>query len=109
MKRLAALVLVSLSITGCGYKKWSKPVGAFSTSAAPALTQVYTPYTSANDIHLLVSEAELVDHYASKGYTPGEIQDFISSADQKVRQTAIAVLNSYASMVGNIGGFSGGD
>lgn len=102
MKRLVALVFLSLAVTGCGYKKWSKPVGAFSTSAAPALTQVSAAYTSANDVHLLVREAELVDQYTAKGYTPGEIQDFISPDSLKARQAAIGVLNSYASLVGDL-------
>jgi hypothetical protein len=40
MKHLAILAVLSLSVTGCGYKKWARPVGDFSTSTAPALARL---------------------------------------------------------------------
>lgn len=98
--RIAPLFAFLILLTGCtGYGPWAKKVGMFSASAAPALSQTSTAYTSANAIHTLQEESVLVGQYAQKGYHPGELEPFISDSDLKSRMSAIAALNEYVDLL----------
>lgn len=94
------LLFLSILLTGCGYAKWSKPIISFSNTSAPALVDVQQVYTTVNSVHVLEQEAILVDKYATQGYQPGQIVDFLPSEQLKIRVDNIKNLNNYVTTIG---------
>ena len=100
MKKLCLLSL--LFLTGCGYTNWSTSVTSWATAATPELTTVSNSYSSSNNIHMLAQQSDLVNQYATSGFQPGQIQDFISGNDLQIRLNALAALNNYTNALNKL-------
>jgi hypothetical protein len=97
--------LLALAIlTGCAthYGPWSRKVAGFSTPAPADLDRMAALYPSANAVHILEEEAELVNAYPTQGYHPGQLKDFIIPEEIEARTQAIDALKSYTTLVGDL-------
>lgn len=103
MKRASIVLLALIPLIGCSrYGSWAKRVGSFSTTTAPALDQAVGAYSTANDIHYLEEQSQLVAQYAEEGYHPGSMTAFISQDELKSRIASIEALRNYANLIGDL-------
>jgi hypothetical protein len=96
------LLISVLLVAGCGYSPWSKKVNSFSLTYPPKIDQVQQVYNSANTVNILSQEAILDEKYITSGYHPGQIKNFLSNNDLKVRIGILKDLESYFSLLNKL-------